>query len=111
MDLKKFSGKSIVIQFKPGFVWYVHTATEEGVPLIKLESPQKPDPVVSPFLLGEVQEDGGIRICTDAGGELDVHVSSDAIFSVSVVHKSADAEVSTFARGAAEQNIVVMPSN
>jgi hypothetical protein len=69
MDLKQFAGKNIVIQFKPGLMWYVHTATDEGVPLIKLESASKPDPVVSPFLLGEVQEDGGLRICTDAGGE------------------------------------------
>ena len=113
MDMKQFAGKNVAIQFKPGMFWYVHCASDQGVPMIKLRSPDVPEPVQSPFLMGEVQEDGAVRICTDAGGELDVWLDADIIFTVAAVHKPAEVEVSPFVKGPAPRpakSVIIDPN-
>jgi len=96
MDLKKYAGKQVHVQLKHGHHWYVVFAPPDSGPPSPMRVkgpdalPADPgEPVVIPFIVGEVSEEGALIIDTGQGGRVAVHVNPEIIHTVSVVVEHA----------------------
>lgn len=104
IDLKKFSGKHVYMQFKAGQDWYVTVAKpNDQVEILMLARPDaeggkgQPQPCAFPFVTGFVNSEGVFELDTGNGGMVAVEFNPDVIHSVSVAIKSPGAKSSLVA--------------
>lgn len=85
------AGATVIVQFKPGFAWYAVSASEKGVPELRVVkgTDGAPTPVATPFLQGKVTDDGSLVIETVGGGKVRVDVDPDSVFAISTVVEPA----------------------
>jgi hypothetical protein len=96
MDLKKYAGKQVHVQLQHGHHWFVVFAPADSGPPspMRMKAPDSAaddpgEPVVIPFIVGEVAEDGALIIDTGKGGRVAVEVNPELIHTVCVVVEHA----------------------
>lgn len=95
MDLKKYAGKEVVVQFKGGEAWLLWaappkqagTALPQIVQLADQNGDMRQPPL--PFIQGKVTEDGEVLVSTGQGGLVGVAVEPSTIASVTWVAEFA----------------------
>lgn len=107
IDLKRFSGFEVVVQFKDGERWFVWASPRNKSATLP-ELVQAPDesgrsvPIPMPFLQGKVTPDGDLIVNTGHGGKLIVALDSTVISSVTQVLELASTE---------ERSNLIVPGN
>ena len=108
IDLKRFAGVDVVVQFGNGERWFVWAAPTRLSKVTQPELVQMPNadgdsvPVPMPFVRGKVTEDGDLIVDTGNGGKLKVVITPSTIASVTLVHELAAAE---------ERSNLIVPGN
>lgn len=103
IDLKKFAGKNVCMQFKAGENWLVTVAKQnEQVEILMIHARSDVEgdpgkPCAFPFVQGFVNSEGVFELDTGHGGMVAVEFNPDIIHSVSVAIKSPDAKSSLVA--------------
>jgi|GEM_PF-6671688 len=108
IDLKKFAGSEVVVQFRTSEKWFVWTAPLKQARAVYPELVRAPDesgnvvPIPMPFLQGKVTEDGDLVVDTGSGGKLAVSVAFETIASVTKLLEAASPE---------ERSALIVPGN
>jgi hypothetical protein len=108
MDLKKFEGAEVVVQFKKDERWFVWQAPPKQTKATLPELVRAPDengnaiPIPMPFIQGKVTPDGDLIVNTGHGGKLTVTLSEDTIASVTRILELATIE---------ERSNLIVPGN
>lgn len=108
IDLKRFAGSAVVVQFKTTEKWFVWTAPTKQSREVYPELLRAPDdsgnpvPVPMPFLQGKVTADGDLEVYTGSGGKLLVSVAFETIASVTQLLEPSTPE---------ERSNLIVPGN
>lgn len=108
IDLKRFSGFEVVVQFKEGERWFVWASPARQSRATLPELVQAPDesgrsvPIPMPFIQGKVTPDGDLIVNTGHGGKLVVALDSSVIASVTQILELASPE---------ERSNLIVPGN
>lgn len=108
IDLKRFIGSHVVVQFKNGEKWYVWAAPNKKTKAVLPELVQLPGesgqavPIPMPFVQGLVTDDGDLLVDTGSGGKLKVSLDDSTIASVTQVVELSSPE---------ERSNLIVPGN
>lgn len=108
MDLKRFVGNAVVVQFKKDERWYLWVAPPKQSKATLPELVRTPDdagnsvPVPMPFVQGIVTSDGDLVVNTGHGGTLLVSIEESSIASVTRILELATVE---------ERSNLILPGN
>ena len=86
MDMKRYAGKKVWVQFEAPWI-AVQVSAESDVVLSARKNPQtgEPEPCPMPFIIGEMSEDGVELLVKDStGGVLALQLSERVVHSVAV---------------------------
>jgi hypothetical protein len=85
IDLAKYIGKRVVLQFRSPDAWLMVIQKSGKAEVAITKGPEgQPTAIPLPFLMGEIAE-GGVLVYTDQNGErLEVAVNTDAVLTVTV---------------------------